>query len=118
MQIGFTTTTFRNIRDDIGCNNFRTYFQSRYRKREYDLDRIERTAPFTESVHISYSELIREQFPKYALSYMDALLDKIREVGFDGNILLEYTYIFSYMGLPSCMKKDIKKIRHKLGEVK
>lgn len=32
----------------------------------------------------------------------------------DGNILLEYTYIFSFMGLPSCMKKDTAKLKARL----
>jgi len=112
------TDAFLKIRNDVDCENFRTYFQSRYKKKAYDLDRIERTCAYIESVHISYSELVREQFPKYDLSYMDALLEKLLEIGFDGNILLEYTYIFSYMGLLSCMKKDIKKIKKKLGEEK
>lgn len=108
------TDAFLKIQKDVGRENFRTYFQSRYKKKNYDLDRIERTLPYIESVHISYSELVREQFPKYNPSYMDALLDKILEVGFDGNILLEYTYIFSQMGLPSCMKRDIRKLKAKL----
>lgn len=108
------TDAFLKIQKDVGRENFRTYFQSRYKKKAYDLDRIERTLPFIESVHISYSELVREQFPKYNPAYMDALLDKILEVGFDGNILLEYTYIYSHMGLPSCMKRDIQKLKAKL----
>lgn len=112
------TDAFLKIRKDIGCDNFGTYFQSRYKKKAYDLDRIERTLPYIQSVHVSYSELVREQFPKYDPSYMDALLDKLLETGFDGNILLEYTYIFSYMGIESCMKKDIAKIKAKLVEKK
>ena len=112
------TDAFLKIRNDIDCDNFRTYFQSRYKKKEYDLDRIERTLPFIENVHISYSELAREQFPKYNPSYMDALLDKLIEVGFDGNVLIEYTYLFSYAGIPSCLKKDIKKLKEKFGDKK
>ncbi len=110
------TDAFLKIKNDIACDNFRTYFQSRYRKKAYDLDRIERTCPYIENVHISYSELTREQFPKYDPSYMDALLDKLTEVGFDGNILIEYTYIFSYMGIPLCLKNDIEKLKKKLGK--
>ncbi|MBR3868803.1 MAG: TIM barrel protein [Clostridia bacterium] len=108
------TDAFLKIRNDVASENFRTYFQSRYKKKAYDLDRIERTLPYIENVHISYSELAREQFPKYDPSYINALLDKLIEVGFDGNILLEYTYIFSYMGIPSCMKKDIMKLKEKM----
>ncbi|HHU84667.1 MAG TPA: TIM barrel protein [Clostridiales bacterium] len=112
------TDAFLRIHSDIGFENFRTYFQSRYRRLEYDLDRIERTAPHIESVHISYSEQMREQFPRYNPKYIDMLLDKIISVGFDGNLLVEYTYLFSYFGMSSHMIKDIEKIRKKLGCVK
>ena len=110
------TDAFLKIQKDIGCDNFRTYFQSRYKRMEYDLDRIERTLPLIETVHISWSEQRREQFPKYDPSYIDALLDKILSSGFDGRILVEYTYLFSYIGLPSYMKKDIIKLKAKAGK--
>ena len=108
------TDAFLRIQKDIECDNFRTYFQSRYKKKEYDLDRIERTMPFIESVHISYSEQSREQFPFFKPTYIDELLDKIISSGFDGNLLIEYTYLFGYIGLPSSMKKHIAKIRAKV----
>lgn len=112
------TDAFLKIREDIGCDNFKTYFQSRYRRKEYDLDRIERTAPFTESVHISYSEQSREQFPAFNPKYIDILLDKIFSSGFNGNLLIEYTYLFCWAGLSSSMKKDISKLKAKAGKIK
>ena len=42
------------------------------------------------------------------------LFEKIISSGFDGILLVEYTYLFCYMGLPSSMKKDIAKIRAKV----
>ena len=113
-----STDAFLKIRKDIGCDNFRTYFQSRYKRLEYDLDRIERTLPYIESVHISYSEQSREQFPKLNPSYINSLLTKIISSGFDGNILVEYTYLFCWAGIPSSMKKSIAKIKAKAGERK
>lgn len=107
------TDAFLKIHKDAGCDNFRTYFQSRYKRKEYDIDRIERTMPYIQTVHISYSEQSREQFPKFKPSYINTLLEKIISTGFDGNLLIEYTYLFCYMGLPSSMKKDIAKIRAK-----
>ncbi len=112
------TDAFLKIRQDIGCDNFRTYFQSRYKRLEYDLDRFERTLPFIESVHISYSEQSREQFPIFKPDYIKTLLDKIVSLEFDGNILVEYTYLFCWAGIPSSMKRDIAKIRAKAGERK
>lgn len=110
------TDAFLKIREDICCDNFRTYFQSRYKKKSYDLDRIERTLPYIETVHISWSEQRREQFPKYDPTYIDELIDKILSVGFDGRMLIEYTYLFSYYGFPSSMKKDIAKLKAKVGK--
>ena len=108
------TDAFLRIQKDVEKDNFRTYFQSRYRKKEYDMDRIARTAPFLESVHISYSEQRREQFPRYDGTYLDALLDRLTECGFDGNLLVEYTYLFGYWGLPAAMKRDMEKIRKRV----
>lgn len=110
------TDAFLKIHSDVGCDNFRTYFQSRYKRLEYDLDRIERTLPFIETIHISYSEQSREQFPKFNPTYIDSLLNKIKKSGFDGNILIEYTYLFGYFGFPSSMIKDMKRLRNKVDE--
>ena len=110
------TDAFLKIRKDISCENFKTYFQSRYKKKRYDLDRIERTLPYIETVHISWSEQQREQFPKHDVTYIDTLLDKILQVGFDGKILIEYTYLMPYYGLASSMKKDIARLKAKVGK--
>ncbi len=112
------TDAFLKIAREVDSPYFLTYFQSRYKKLKYDLDRIERTIPLTECVHISFSELRREQFPKYDPAYIDTLLEKIKAVGFNKTMLIEYTYIFGRFGLPSSMKKDIMKLREKVGAVK
>lgn len=112
------TDAFLKLHNEVGCDNFRTYFQSRYKRLQYDLDRIERTLPYIETVHISYSEQSREQFPKINPTYIDTLLDKIKQSGFDGNILLEYTYLCGYFGFPSCMIKDMKRLKKKVGKAK
>lgn len=112
------TDAFLKIQADVGCDNFKTYFQSRYKRLEYDFDRIERTMPYIETVHISFSEQSREQFPKLNPTYIDRLIDKIVKSGFDGNILLEYTYLCGYFGFPSCLIKDMKRLKKKVGEAK
>lgn len=112
------TDAFLKIHKDTECENFKTYFQSRYKRLEYDLDRIERTVTYIESVHISYSEQTREQVPKFRPDYIDSLLDKIISSGFDGNLLVEYTYLFCWAGIPSSIKKDIAKIKAKVGKRK
>lgn len=110
------TDAFLKIHNDIGRENFRTYFQSRYKRAEYDLDRIERTLPLIQCVHISYSEQSREQFPFFRPKYIDALLDKIISLNYDGLILVEYTYLCGLYGFPSCMKKHIARFKSRLGE--
>lgn len=110
------TDAFLKIRKDVGEDNFKTYFQSRYKRLGYDLDRIERTLPYMESVHISFSEQQREQFPKHDPAYIDKLLEKLVCSGFDGNLLIEYTYIFCWAGLSRCMVNDIQKIKGKIGK--
>ena len=93
------TDAFLKIYQDTGCDNFRTYFQSRYKRLEYDLDRLERTLPYIRSIHISYSEQSREQFPIFRPEYINSLLDKIISLNFDGDILVEYTYLFCWAGI-------------------
>lgn len=86
------TDAFLKIKDDLKADNFRTYFQSRYQKYDYDIDRIERTFGYIENVHVSYRDLAREQrFKKKDKAYLDRLLKKFMEKDFDGIVLVEFT---------------------------
>lgn len=108
------TDAFLRLSRDVSCKNFATYFQSRYRKKEYDLDRIERTARHIRCVHISYSEQTREQFPKRDSSYINSILDKLISVGYDGDIIVEFTYPLMKKGIPYFLKKDISRLKNKM----
>ncbi len=110
------TDAFLKIRADADCGNFGTYFQSLYKKEEYDIDRIERTFPFIDSVHISYFEQVREQFPNYNGKYIDSLLEKLIQCGFDGNILIEFTWPSYRFGISSILRRDIARLRKNIGE--
>lgn len=105
------TDAFLKICKDIDSANFRTYFQSRYRRKEYDLDRIERTMPYIENVHVSFFDMRREQFPKSDTKYMNLLLEKLMSFEFDGAVLVEFTYPGFKRGLPCSMKRDIAKLK-------
>ncbi len=86
------TDAIIRFRNDLGRDNFRTYFQSRYFRMEYDLDRIDRTFEFIENMHVSYSDLKREQrFRKKDKNYLDTLLRKMISKGFNGIVMLEFT---------------------------
>lgn len=91
--------TFNNNTDailkftkELGKDNFKTYYQSRYFRFDYDLDRIDRTYAITKDIHVSYSEVTREQrFRKKDKNYLDALLNKYKEKNFSGIVMLEFT---------------------------
>ena len=90
--------TFNNNTDailsfigDLQKDNFKTYFQSRYFRMEYDLDRIDRTYPYIKDVHVSYRDLKREQlFRKKDKNYLDTLLKKLKDKDFDGIVMIEF----------------------------
>lgn len=106
------TDAFLKIRQDVGFDNFTTYFQSLYRRKEYDLDRIERTLPYIGCVHVSYFEQFREQFPKLDPCYMDELLKKLSECGYDGDVLVEFVFFSYRYGMPWALKKELKKLKN------
>ena len=107
--------TFNNNTDvilsfvkELGAENFKTYFQSRYFRFEYDMDRIDRTYSITENVHVSYSEVTREQrFRKKDKSYLDAILKKYREKNYGGIVMIEFTSRAS----ERAFIKDVEKLR-------
>lgn len=102
---------FKEFNEKGKTKNFKTYFQSKYKKLNCDLRRIEKTIDNIEIVHISYSEQMREQFFfKKDSEYINKLLKKLKETGYDKTILLEYTYFSS----PSFLIKDIKKLKKEL----
>lgn len=90
--------TFNNNTDailrfigELKKDNFKTYFQSRYFRMEYDLDRIDRTFDYIKDVHVSYRDLKKEQrFRKKDKNYLDKLLKKLQTKGFDGIVMVEF----------------------------
>ncbi len=86
------TDAFLKLKNELCADNFKTYFQSRYFRFEYDIDRIERTFDYIENVHISYRDLAKEQrFRKKDRAYLDKLLKKLSEKNFGGVVLVEFT---------------------------
>ncbi len=102
------TDAFLKIKSELKEDNFKTYFQSRYFRFDYDIDRIERTFDSIENVHVSYRDLAREQrFRKKDKHYLDRLLKKLSEMNFDGVILVEFTK----GSKEKHFLKDIKKLK-------
>lgn len=93
---------------DLNRDNFKTYFQSRYFKLAYDLDRIDKTFEHIKNVHVSYSEVVREQFfKKKNKDYLDIILSEFKKRCFSGIVMLEYTYF----GSEKYFIRDIEKLR-------
>lgn len=102
------TDSFLGFAKALKRENFRTYFQSRYFRMEYDLDRIERTFSHIENVHISYRDLKREQlFRKKDREYLDRLLKALLAKDFKGIVMIEFVIRNSEKQL----LKDVKKLR-------
>ena len=102
------TDAFLRIQNDLKNDNFKTYFQSRYCRMEYDLDRIERTFGFIENVHVSYRDLKKEQmFKKKDKQYINKLLAKLKTKGFDGIVMVEFVDFDS----EEVFYKDVDKLK-------
>ena len=102
------TDAFLRMSRKIQRDNFRTYFQSRYFRMTYDLDRIDRTFELTENIHVSYRDLKREQlFRKKDRNYLDTLLKKLREKSFEGIVMVEFVSRSS----ERVFYKDIEKLK-------
>lgn len=102
------TDAILRFKKELQRDNFRTYFQSRYFRMEYDLDRIDRTFDFTENVHISYRDLKREQmFRKKDKYYIDTLLKKLKKKNFGGIVMVEFVSRDS----ENAFYKDIEKLK-------
>ena len=85
------TDAFLKIAAEMKKDNFKTYFQSRYFRMEYDLDRIDRTFDYIKDVHVSYRDLKREQrFRKKDRNYLDTLLKKLESKNFGGIVMVEF----------------------------
>lgn len=86
------TSAFLKISRDLNMPNFKTYFQSRYFRMDYDLDRIEKTFDHIENIHISYSDLKKEQADKEKNEdYIDILLNRFKDKNYSGIVFIEFT---------------------------
>lgn len=102
------TDAFLRFVGELKKDNFKTYFQSRYFRMEYDLDRIDRTFDYIKDVHVSYRDLKKEQrFRKKDKNYLDKLLKKLKTKNFDGIVMVE----FVSRGSEATFLKDVRKLK-------
>lgn len=102
------TDAFIRLKNDADRDNFKTYFQSRYFRMDYDLDRIDRTFEFIENVHVSYRDLKKEQLlRKRDRTYLDTLLNKLKSKNFEGIVMIEFVDLSS----ETVFHSDIRKLK-------
>lgn len=100
------TDAILRFKSELKKDNFRTYFQSRYFRMEYDLDRIDRTFEIIENVHVSYRDLKKEQrHKKKDRNYLDTLLKKLNSKGFDGIVMIEFVDFNSELAFYNDVRK-------------
>ena len=86
------TDAILKLKNDLNFDNLKTYFQSRYLRFGYDIDRIEKTFDFIENFHVSYRDLKKEQrFKKEDKNYLDKLIKKFISMNFNGIVIVEFT---------------------------
>lgn len=90
----YNDTTESSIKylEDVGRENVRTYYQSWYRNKKSDLEKLDRLFNYITDVHISFSELKKFQmFHKKDPEFIKDILQQLAVRNFNGNILIEFT---------------------------
>lgn len=93
-----TESSLRYLRDTKG--KIFTYYQSWYRDREGDFDKLERLYPYVRNVHVSFSEL--EGFQKSFTedrSFIDDIVSALAAKDFGGYVFIEFASENSYDSL-------------------
>lgn len=86
-----TESSLRFLRD-INRDNVKTYYQSWYRDEEGDKDKLFRLFPYVQDVHVSFSELIKfQRFHKKDREFISKILSWLKELSFDGGLIIEFT---------------------------
>lgn len=87
-------------------NRIKTYYQSWYRDREGDFDKLERLYPFVSDVHVSFSEVLKFQGEdKKDPSFLPDIISALAKKGFGGYVFIEFTAGDSEENLVSDVKK-------------
>ena len=87
-----TTESALRFLKEVDRENVKTYYQSWYRNEAGDKDKLFRLFPYVQDVHLSFSELIKFQlFHKKDREFIDKILSWLKELGFTGSLIIEFT---------------------------
>lgn len=90
----FNDTTESSLRylNAVKAPNVRTYYQSWYRDEAGDLEKLQALFPYLTDVHVSFSELEKfQRFHKKDKDFIKKILCRLKELGFGGSLLIEFT---------------------------
>lgn len=87
-----TTASALEFLSDIGRDNMKTYYQSWYRDENGDMEKLCSLFPFVTDVHVSFSELVKfQRFHKKDPDFIKKILCRLKALGFNGGIIIEFT---------------------------
>lgn len=87
-----TTDSCLKFLKDVDRDNIKTYYQSWYRDENGDRDKLFRTFPYVQDVHLSFSELKKFQFlHEKDKKYISKILAWLKELDFSGGLIIEFT---------------------------
>ena len=99
-----TDSALRYIRDTGG--RIKTYYQSWYRDRTGDFQKLEKLLPYVSDVHVSFSELKKFQtFHKKDALFIPDMVSELKRRGFGGYVFIEFTARDKYENLVEDVKK-------------
>ena len=87
-----TTESSLRFLGDVQRGNVKTYYQSWYRDEKGDKDKLYRLFPYVQDVHLSFSELAKFQLlHKKDREYISKILSWLKDLNFDGGLIIEFT---------------------------
>ena len=105
------TSSLKYLDDTDG--KIKTYYQSWYKDRAGDFEKLNALLPFVSDVHISFSELKKfQKFHKKDESFIPDIISELKKSDFNGCIFIEFTSGDKAENLIS----DIKKIQVMVNE--
>lgn len=85
-----TASSLRYLRDTNG--RVKTYYQSWYRDRSGDFEKLEKLLPYVSDVHVSFSELKKFQiFRQKDTAFIPDIINRLAEKDFNGFVFIEFT---------------------------
>ena len=97
-------SALRYIGDTDG--KIKTYYQSWYRDRTGDFDKLEKLLPHVSDVHVSFSELKKFQmFHKKDPAFIPDIISELKRRSFGGYVFIEFTADDRYENLVEDVKK-------------